>query len=416
MGKIRTFVQAAQNAAFDFWEGLQTTFSGIKTSIWIPKTTDTNANAAIKPKGNGANVAQDPDGTATGGNARGEYATDWQKSRSANTQVASGNYSIISGGNNNTASGLNSIAIGTGNTASGAFASAAIGRNNQATGSGATAIGTSNISSGTRSAIGGGFDNDATAEHSTVGGGELNIASGAHGTVSGGEDCTATAQYATVGGGKSNDATEARAVIAGGINNSASGSRSTVGGGDAVRATGDYSTVSGGRTNRADGDYSTVSGGFRGIASRYGQFAHSSGRFVADGDAQYCRYIVRTATTDATANVELFLDGTAGSNRITIPEDTAYQFHIYITSIENTGNNAKSSEITGLIRRQNGGNATIVGQHTDGNKTFNDGGFTPSYTVSADTTNQSLKIDVTGLAATNIHTVATVDITEVKYA
>jgi hypothetical protein len=85
MGKIRTFVKTAQNAAFDFWEGLQTTFSGIKTSIWIPKTTDTNANAAIKPKGNGANVAQDPDGTTIGGNARGQYATDWQKSRSSNS-------------------------------------------------------------------------------------------------------------------------------------------------------------------------------------------------------------------------------------------------------------------------------------------------------------------------------------------
>ena len=88
MSFISSKIKAAQNAAFDFWEGLQTTFSGIKTSIWTPKTTDTNANAAIKPKGNGANVAQDPDGTVTGGNARGVYATDWQKSRNANTQVA----------------------------------------------------------------------------------------------------------------------------------------------------------------------------------------------------------------------------------------------------------------------------------------------------------------------------------------
>lgn len=134
MGKIRTFVKTAQNAAFDFWEGLQTTFSGIKTSIWIPKTTDTNANAAIKPKGNGANVAQDPDGTATGGNARGIYATDWQKSRNANTQVAGGDYSTIGGGENNTASGdYSSIGGGLNNTASGEFSSA-MGTNNTASG------------------------------------------------------------------------------------------------------------------------------------------------------------------------------------------------------------------------------------------------------------------------------------------
>ena len=109
---------------------------------------------------------------------------------------------------------------------------------------------------------------------------------------------------------------------------------------------------------------------------------------------------------------ELFLDGTGGSNRITIPEDTVFSFHIYITSIQQSGNNAKSSETVGLIRRQNGGNATIVGQHTDGNKTFNDGGFNPSYTISADTSNQALKIDVTGIAATNIHTVAVVNVTD----
>ena len=111
----------------------------------------------------------------------------------------------------------------------------------------------------------------------------------------------------------------------------------------------------------------------------------------------------------------MFLDGTGGSNRITIPEDTVFSFHIYITSIQQSGNNAKSSETVGLIRRQNGGNATIVGQHTDGNKTFNDGGFNPSYTINADTSNQALKIDVTGIAATNIHTVAVVNVTEVKY-
>ena len=109
----------------------------------------------------------------------------------------------------------------------------------------------------------------------------------------------------------------------------------------------------------------------------------------------------------------MFLDGTGGSNRITIPEDTVFSFHIYITSIKQTGDKAKSSEVVGLIRRENGGNATIVGQHTDGNKTFSDGSFGVSYTVSADTSNQALKIDVTGIAATNIHTVAVVNVTEV---
>jgi hypothetical protein len=290
--------------------------------------------------------------------------------------------------------------MGTNNTASGSFGSVAIGRNSQATGSGATSIGTSNVSSGTRSAIAGGHSNDATAQHSTVGGGE---------------DNTATDTHTTVGGGFGNDATNDYSTISGGQNNTASGLRSFVGGGLGNTASSTLSVVAGGESNTAGGTLSTASG-YQAGTSRWGQFAHSSGRFSSNGDAQFSRYILRTATTDATANVELFLDGTGGSNRITIPEETTFSFHIYITSIQQSGNNAKSSEIVGLIRRQNGGNATIVGQHTDGNKTFNDGGFNPSYTISADTTNQALKIDVTGIAATNIHTVATVNITEVKYA
>jgi hypothetical protein len=47
-----------------------------------------------------------------GGNARGTGAVDWQQSRSAVTQVASGNYATIIGGQNCTASGLLSIAGG----------------------------------------------------------------------------------------------------------------------------------------------------------------------------------------------------------------------------------------------------------------------------------------------------------------
>ena len=88
---------------------------------------------------------------------------------------------------------------------------------------------------------------------------------------------------------------------------------------------------------------------------------------------------------------------------------------IYITSIKQTGDKAQCAEIVGLIRRENGGNAIIIGQHADGNKNFGDNGFNPSYNVSADTSNQALKIDVTGIAATNIHTVAVVNVTEVKY-
>lgn len=64
-----------------------------------------NIGLALSPLGTGALSAQAPDGTATGGDARGENAVDWQMTRVSAGNAASGNYSVISGGANNTASG-----------------------------------------------------------------------------------------------------------------------------------------------------------------------------------------------------------------------------------------------------------------------------------------------------------------------
>ena len=77
----------------------------------------TDVDFVISPKGNGAIIAQQPDGTATGGNIRGIKALDLQMIRSSATQVASGNYSTISGGRNNTAGGMYSLVSGHYNTA-----------------------------------------------------------------------------------------------------------------------------------------------------------------------------------------------------------------------------------------------------------------------------------------------------------
>ena len=81
-----------------------------QSTEWTPSNAATNVNAVILPKGTGANTAQTPDGTTAGGNARGNYATDWQKNRSQAAHVASGIGSTILGGIQNTASGNYSIA------------------------------------------------------------------------------------------------------------------------------------------------------------------------------------------------------------------------------------------------------------------------------------------------------------------
>ena len=83
------------------------------TSLTAAHATTGNVDLAIIPKGTGALLASVPDSvtsaTTTGGGKRGSSAVDFQQVRSigtqgGNTQVASGNYSVISGGAYNAAS------------------------------------------------------------------------------------------------------------------------------------------------------------------------------------------------------------------------------------------------------------------------------------------------------------------------
>jgi len=77
-----------------------------------------NGYAVIIPNGTGSIQTAIADGTATGGNSRGDYAVDLQLSRNAANEVASGNYSFAAG-NSNVASGSYAVAAGFGNTADG---------------------------------------------------------------------------------------------------------------------------------------------------------------------------------------------------------------------------------------------------------------------------------------------------------
>jgi hypothetical protein len=102
----------------------------------------TDADVALIAKGAGATLAQIPDSTTTGGDKRGTRATDFQKVRTASTQVASGSNAAIGGGGNNTGSGpYAAIAGGYNNLASGQYAVIAGGQNNTASNTNAAILG-----------------------------------------------------------------------------------------------------------------------------------------------------------------------------------------------------------------------------------------------------------------------------------
>tara|TARA_R110000868_G_scaffold72641_2_gene211423 strand:- start:60 stop:1970 length:1911 start_codon:yes stop_codon:yes gene_type:complete len=223
-----------------------------QTSSVIQSTTN-NANLVITPTGNGALLADIPDGTINGGNARGLLAVDLQmKGRTNANQVASGQQSVIIGGYNNRASGLFSTAGGGQNAATNQYA---------------TCIGGGfNTSSGGFSIVAGGSTNTASSDYATVSGGQSNVAS--------------TNTHATVVGGQSNVASGPHAVVAGGLTNNAAGTRSAIGGGQFNSIAAGYTVIGGGANNTNNTDYGTIGGGVTNSITNI--FATSS--VIAGGD------------------------------------------------------------------------------------------------------------------------------------
>jgi len=125
----------------------------------------TNIPLVLQPKGTGALQAQLTDSTATGGNARGANAVDWQTSRVAATNVASGSFSTIGGGIGNTSNGtVTTVAGGNSNVVGGTYAGALSGISNTVNGFGAAVVtGYTNTAAGHLNFIGGGFSNSGTS-------------------------------------------------------------------------------------------------------------------------------------------------------------------------------------------------------------------------------------------------------------
>jgi hypothetical protein len=170
----------------------------------IIKSSKTNGFAAFGPNGNGFIAATAPDGTTTGGACRGTNAVDWQISRTTNdTKVASGNFSVISGGRNNMASAnYSGVASGSFNTTIGNYSFIGGGHHNTASGLNATIVG--------------GHCNTASSSNSFIGGGSCNtITSGLNSSIIGGICNTITGNYSTILGGIANSVSGNYSIVLG---------------------------------------------------------------------------------------------------------------------------------------------------------------------------------------------------------
>jgi hypothetical protein len=273
----------------------------------------TNVAVAIVPKGTGAVMFSVPDGTATGGDARGANAIDLQAYRTAASQVASA---------------IQSTAVGNSNRASGSY-SAAVGSGCQATGLFATAVGS-----------------DATA-----------------------------AQY---GAALGYDVDAGNMAVVVGAQSSASGYASVALGNGCVAS-----------------QWGAVATGFVAKADRVGMRAHSHDRFAASGDSQRVDFGLYAKTTDATPQTMLL-----GKTYNTTAQLTIASGKILHATVQVIGSKSDGSAIA-IYQRQVaianvGGTTALVGSV---NTIGSDTAASTSLSITADNTNDSLKIEVTGIAA-----------------
>jgi len=163
----------------------------------------------------------------------------------------------------------------------------------------------------------------------------------------------------------------------------------------------------------------SVAIGSRARANEIGKFAFANGRFSVAGDVQSGTFILRSDTTDATAEALTSNNSTAGTtNQVILPNNSAYSFSGTIIARQqaSAGSDYASWEIKGALLRDANAASTVLGNGIVNKLYATSGASAWAVALSADTTNGGLKVEVTGAAATNIRWVATVNTSEVTYA
>jgi hypothetical protein len=180
--------------------------------------------------------------------------------------------------------------------------------------------------------------------------------------------------------------------------------------GDFVSATGGNS-VAIGQASEAVG-YNSMALGKGAVPNENGKLAYASGWHATYGDAQGGQFILRGATTDATARA-LTTDGgnTQNYNQVIAKSDTCMTFDGTITAMQNGSQAYASWKIEGLLVND-GGTTTLANSAITVIQNSSNWGLA----LSADNTNNALAVTCTGEANHNIRWVANIRTSEVTYA
>jgi hypothetical protein len=308
-------------------------------------------------------------------------------------------YAVVCGGGSGTAGTGGEIRNGSNRAFIGAGGGHVIGATVSAAASAIVGGTTNDIDETTRAFIGAGLSNSilSTSTNSSV-------ISGILGTIS-------SSSNAFIGAGDGNTVTTTStdsSIVGGNGNTITSALSSFIGGGDANSITSNFGTIMGGGNNVADSVYGTALGKSA-TTDSYGVVAQASGHITTVGDAQRMSPVWRITTTDGTANVEAFLDGS--SERFLLDDDSTYAFFIRGVG-RRTDADGESGHYTieGTADR-NAGVTALVGSTTVTIIDEDTAGW--DVRVTANDTNDALQVDVTGIAANDISWVFIGDIVKV---
>jgi hypothetical protein len=229
----------------------------------------------------------------------------------------------------------------------------------------------------------------ASAVGSFVGPGYAGRASGNYSAVLACYDTRATDQYALAAG---------YGARAGGNGSMAMG--------EFANASGRGSAVYAGATNTASAQSAGILAGANALANRIGMQAHAYGQFSAQGDAQRARFVMRNTTT-GTTTAELFLDGS--STRLTIPSGKVMAFTINICGIRNGGADVAHYIRQYALKNLAGTTTQVYAPVTIGTDTATG----TTIALSANDTNDALRVDVTGVTGQTWRWVAAIDAVEI---
>jgi len=226
----------------------------------------------------------------------------------------------------------------------------------------------------------------ASALRSTVVG-NSNRASGSH-SAAVGSGCQATGLFATAVG---SNATAAQYGAALGYDVDAGTTAVVVG---AQSSASGYASVALGNACVAS-QWGAVATGFVAKADRVGMRAHAHDRFAASGDSQRVDFGLYAKTTDATPQTMLLGKTYNTTAQLTIASGKILHATVHVIGSKSDGSAIAIYQRQVAIANVGGTTALVGSVNTIGSDTA----ASTSLSITADNTNDSLKIEVTGIAA-----------------